>query len=158
MVFEVGDKAIHLVHGLGEIVKIEDKTVHDHMVSCYVFQTSSLTVWVPVDVENQHNLRAPKSKREFEDLFTVLQSPNEPLPEDHLKRKKQLLELLKDGQLKSICRVVRDLSDHSNKIKLNDVDKAILDRAINSLLVEWMYSHSVPLPEAQEKMAEFLNS
>ncbi len=155
MDFNIGDEVIHLVHGLGEIENIEDKTVHDHIASCYVFRTPSLTVWVPV--EDQHSLRAPKSKSEFEKLISVLQSPNEPLPEDHLKRKKQLLELVKDGQLTSICRVVRDLSEFSNTIKLNDSDKSILDRAINSLLVEWMYSLSVPLPQAQKKMAEFLS-
>ncbi len=158
MDFQIGDKAIHFTHGLGEIENIEEKTVHDQVVSCYVFRTPSLTAWVPVDAEDRQNLRAPKSKREFKKMFLTLQSPNEPLPDDHVKRKKQLLELLKDGQIKSICRVVRDLSDYSNTIKLNDVDKSILDRAINSLLVEWVYSLSVPLPQAQEKMAEFLSS
>ncbi len=156
MDFNSGDKAIHLVHGLGYIADIEDKTVHDHIVSCYVFQTPSLTVWVPV--EDQHNLRAPKSKSEFEDLFPVLQNPNEPLPEDHLQRKKQLLELLKDGQLISICRVVRDLSDYGNTVKLSDIDKAIHERAINSLLVEWVYTFSIPMLQARKMMAEFLSA
>jgi len=158
MDFRIGDKAIHLNHGLGEIMDIEDKTIHKHIVSCYVFRTPDLTVWVPVDTEDQNNLRAPKSKREFEDLFQVLQIQNEPLPEDHLKRNKQLLEMLKDGKLSSICRVIRDLSDYSNDIKLSDMDKSILNRAKNSLLVEWVYSLSVPLPHAQKEMAALLNS
>lgn len=158
MVFQIGDKVIHLTHGLGEIIDIETKTVHNHYVSCYVFQSPRLTVWVPVKSEDQHNLRAPKSKGEFEDLFSVLESPNEPLPDDHLQRKNQLLELLKDGRLKSICRVVRDLSDYSKEIKLSDIDKSILNRAKNSLLVEWVFSLSVQLPHAQKEMATLLSS
>jgi RNA polymerase-interacting CarD/CdnL/TRCF family regulator len=158
MVFKIGDKVIHLNHGLGEIVEIEDKMIHDHIVSCYVFRTPHLTTWVPIDTVDRHNLRLPKSKREFKDLSSVLQSPNEPLPEDHLERKKHLLELMNDGQLNSICRVVRALSDLGNNTKLNEMDKSILERAKNSLLVEWMFSLSVTLSQAQHQMAELLDS
>ncbi|MBC8506221.1 MAG: hypothetical protein ISR58_22050 [Anaerolineales bacterium] len=160
MAFQIGEEVIHLNHGLGKISDIEEKMVHGETVSCYVFQTPSLTVWVPIDAEDRHNLRAPKSKKEFRKLFSVLQSPIEPLSEDHLKRKKQLSQLMNEGQLRSICRIVRDLTGFGKDkdIKLSDVDKSILERATNSLLVEWVYSLSVPLPHAQEKMAELLNS
>ncbi|MBC8509610.1 MAG: hypothetical protein ISR58_20565 [Anaerolineales bacterium] len=158
MVFQIGDKAIHLTHGLGEIVDIETKTVHNHYVSCYVFQTPFLSVWIPVKTKDRNSLRAPKSKSEFEDICSDLESPNDPLPGNILIRKKQLLEILKDGQLISICRVIRDLSDYSKEITLSDIDKSILDRAIKSLLVEWVFSLSVPLPQAQKEMAAMLSS
>ena len=158
MDFQIGDKVIHSIHGLGEVVQIEEKMVHDHVTSCYVVRTHNLTIWVPTDNGDQHSLRAPTSKGEFEKLFTVLHGPNEPLPEDRLERKRLLLELLKDGQLVSIFRVVRDLSSFStNKKKLSDEDKAILERAINSLLAEWVYSFSVPIAQARQKMGELLN-
>ena len=158
MVFQIGDKVIHSVHGLGEVVQIEDKMIHDHIQSCYVVRTHNLTIWVPVDNGDQHSLRAPSSKNEFENLFSVFHGPYEPLPEDRLERKRLLLDLLKDGQLSSIFRVVGDLSRFGNKRKLSDEDKAILERATNSLLAEWVFALSVPIAQARQQMGELLNS
>jgi len=158
MNFKIGEKVIHLNHGIGDVVDIEDKMVRDRTVSCYVVKTPSLTVWVPIDDGDRHSLRAPTSKREFKNLFSVLQGPVEPLPEDRLERKKKLLELLKSGQLNSICRVVRDLSSFGKERNLSEEDKITLHRAKDSLLAEWVYSLSVPLPQASQKMEELLNS
>ena len=158
MIFQIGEKVIHLKHGIGDIVKIEGKMVHDRKVSCYVVRTPTLTVWVPIEDEGQHSLRALTSKSEFKTIFSVLRGPNEPLPEDAHERKKQLLEILQSGQLISICRVVRDLSSYGYEKKLNDGDKSILQRAKDSLLAEWAFSLSVPLTQASKKMEELLNS
>lgn len=158
MDFQIGDKVIHSIHGLGEVVQIEEKTIHDHVKSCYVVRTHNLTIWVPVDNGDQHSLRAPSSKSEFENLFKVFHKPNEPLPEDRVERKRLLLDLLKDGQLSSIFRVVRDLTRFGNNRKLSDEDKAILERAMNSLLTEWVFSLSVPIAQARQQMGEMLNS
>ena len=157
MTFQIGEKVIHLNHGLGEIVDIEERKVHGENVRCYVFKSPSLTIWVPVTVETQNNLRAPTSKREFYKHVSVLKDSIEPLSEDHLQRKTQLTQLMNEGQLKSICRIIRDLSVFGRDVKLSDADKSILDRAKNSLLVEWVYTQSVPLPHAQEKMAELIS-
>ena len=158
MSFQIGEKVIHVNHGIGDIVKIEDKMVHDRNVSCYVVRTPTLTVWVPLDAGDRHSLRAPTSKREFKKLFSVLRGPSEPLPRDRLERKKQLLELLKSGKLKSICRVVRDLTSFGQERNLSEEDKATLQRAKDSLLAEWVFSLSVPLTQANQTMEELLNS
>jgi RNA polymerase-interacting CarD/CdnL/TRCF family regulator len=156
MGFQVGDQVIHLSHGLGKIVQIEEKIIHDRKTPCYVVCTRELTVWVPFDDPGRCTLRAPTTENEFEALFKVLNSPNEPLPDDRWERKTYLLEQLNDGQLISICRLVRDLSGYGRKKKLNDVDKAILDRAQNFLLAEWVFALSVPLSQARKKMGELL--
>ena len=83
--FQIGEKVIHVNHGIGDIVKIEDKMVRDRKVNCYVVRTPDLTVWVPIEDGDRHSLRAPTSKREFKKLFSILRGPNEPLPEDALE-------------------------------------------------------------------------
>ena len=158
MKFKIGAKVIHLNHGIGDVIDIEDKKVRDRIVSCYVVRTPSLTVWVPIDDGVRQSLRAPTSKREFKHLFTVLQGPVEPLPEDRLERKKKLLDLMKSGQLTSICRVVRDLTSFGSARNLSEEDKLTLHRAKDSLLAEWVYSLSIPLPQATQTMEEMLKS
>ena len=158
MAFQVGDKVIHLSHGLGDIVKIEDKTIHNSNVRCYEVRTSNLTVWVPVDAGTRHSLRDPTPRKEFTKLFAVLQEPAEALPEDRYERQKKLLAMLNDGQLISVCRVVRDLSNYASNKKLGADDKSILERARNSLLTEWVFSLSVPLSKADRALRELLDS
>lgn len=157
MAFQVGDKVIHASHGVGEIVRIEDKTLQGHSVYYYVVRTPALTVWVPVEEGSQHTLRAPASQSEFESYFAILSGPQVSLPGDRLERKKYLLDLLKDGQLSSLCRVVRDLSVFVSKNKFSDEDKGILERAKKLLLDEWVLTLSVSPAQARQKIGELLD-
>ena len=156
MGFHVGHKVIHWTFGLGEIVTIEEKPILNHPTSCYVFRTPDLTIWIPIDDLKQHSLRLPTSPEEFVKLFAILTSPGEKLLEDRVLRKDQLMARMKDGQLASICRVVRDLTHFKRNSKLNDQEKSILERALNSLLTEWTYSLGMPLNQAHQAMTNML--
>jgi RNA polymerase-interacting CarD/CdnL/TRCF family regulator len=156
MGFHVGDKVIHWAHGLGEVVRIEEKIVHDRPTKCYVVRTLSLTIWIPTDNLRQHSLRMPTPPEDFEHLFTILAEPGAKLLEDRVLRKDQLMAQMNDGQLASIFRVVRDLTHFKRSKKLNDGEKAILERAKSSLLTEWSYSLGTPMPQAQQAMMQLL--
>ena len=156
MSFQIGDKVIHWNHGLGEITRIEEMMVHECKTLCYVVNIRDLTIWVPFDEMGQRSLRVPTPGSEFENLFAILHSPDEPLPDDRWERKNLLLKQMKDGQLASMFQLVRDLSGYARKKRLNDDDKQILEHAKNSILTEWAFSLSVPISQARKKMAELL--
>ena len=156
MSFQIGDKVIHWTHGLGEIMCIEEKTISNQPTNCYVVNTQKLTIWLPIDDLPQHSLRVPTSPEEFVKLFDILTAPSEKLSNDRIQRKEQLMEQIKDGQLASICRVVRDLTQFGRSAKLNDQEKSILEHATNSLLTEWAYSLEIPFSQAQTALADLL--
>lgn len=156
MNFQIGDTVIHWSYGLGEIADIEEKVIQDRLTKCYVLRTSDLTIWIPINDQPQQSLRMPTSPDEFTTLFEILSAPSEKLLEDRVQRKDQLMSQMKDGQLASICRVVRDLTHFKQSSKLNDQEKSILERAINSLLTEWTYSMGMPLSQAQQAMVNML--
>lgn len=156
MVFNIGEKVIHWTYGLGEIIRIEEKTIHGHLTNCYVLQTASLMIWVPIDEQNQVSLRVPTAPDNFDDLFAILRSPGEPLPEDRVERKDYLFGRLKDGRLASICEVIRDLHHYKRASKLNDQEKSILEQSVNSLLTEWTYSTGIPRAQAERTMNRLL--
>lgn len=156
MGFQIGDKVIHWSYGLGEIVHIEEKIIRDHPTNCYVVRTSDLTIWIPITDLQQQSLRVPTPPDEFVTLFAILTGPSEKLLEDRALRKDQLMAQMKDGQLASICRVVRDLTHFKQSTKLNEQEKSILERAMKSLLTEWTYSLGLPLSQAQQDMANLL--
>lgn len=157
MEFQIGEKVIHWTYGLGEILRIEEKTIRGQLESCYVFCTRDLTIWIPINNnDDQCSLRRPTPPEEFERLFSILTGPGEQLDGDRLQRKTQLMSQIKDGQLSSICKVVRDLTHFKRSTKLNDQERSILERTVNSLLTEWTYSLQVPLSQAQQDMAAML--
>jgi CarD family transcriptional regulator len=156
MDFHIGDKVIHSTYGMGEIVHIEEKVIHDCPTNCYVVRTNELTIWIPINDLHQHSLRTPTLPDEFVRLFSILTSPGEALPEDRLLRKDQLIAHMKNGQLASICHVVRDLTQFKRIKKLSEQEKSILERAMNSLLTEWIYSLGVSQYQAQQAMTKML--
>ena len=158
MSFHIGDKVIHCTFGLGEITQIEEKTINGHPTSCYVVNISDMTIWIPMDDLQQNSLRVPTPPEEFVRTLPILTSPNEVLQEDRVLRKNQLMDQLKDGQLASICRVVRDLTHYQRNSKLNDQERSILDRAVKSLLTEWTVSLGLPFNQAHQAMESMLQS
>ena len=156
MVYHVGDKVIHWTYGLGEIVDVEEKNIDGKPTNCYVVRVINMMIWIPINDLQQRSLRVPTPPEEFESLFAILTAPCEKLQEDRMQRKNQLMAQLKDGELASICRLVRDLTNYKRSAKLSDQERSILERAINTLLTEWSYSLEIPLNEAQQAMAELL--
>jgi RNA polymerase-interacting CarD/CdnL/TRCF family regulator len=156
MSFHVGDKVIHSTHGLGEIVLIEEKPIREHSTNCYVFRANDLMVWIPIDEARQPSLRLPTTPNDFEKLFAILTGPNEDLPQDRALRRDLLIMRMRDGQLASICQVIRDLIGFKRSSKLNDQERSILERAMNSLVIEWSYSMGVSMIQAQQEMTNLL--
>lgn len=158
MGFQIGAKVIHCTFGFGEIIKIEEKMINGKLENCYVVQMSDMTIWVPQEDSSPTTLRAPTSSEKFIETLPILTSPTEILVEDRVERKKQLSDQLKDGQLSSICRVVRDLTSYQRKSKLNDQERSILDRAVKSLLTEWTYSMGTTQLQAHQAMESMLGN
>lgn len=158
MGFRIGDKVIHCSFGLGDITQIEEKNINGTPTRCYVVRISDMTIWVPTDEMQQNSLRTPTPPEEFVRTLPILTSPNEALQEDRILRKNQLMDQLKDGQLASICRVVRDLTHYQRNSKLNDQERSILERAVKSLLTEWTVSLGLPFNQAHQAMESMLQS
>lgn len=156
MDYHVGDKVIHWNYGLGEIVSIDEKFIHDRQMLCYVVRTRDLTIWVTADEPGKSSIRLPTPGNDFENLFAILRSPGTLLPVDRFERKTCLTERMKDGKLASICSVIRDLVFYRREKKLNDYDKSTLERAKSFLLTEWMYSLAVSQVQANTKLMDLL--
>jgi RNA polymerase-interacting CarD/CdnL/TRCF family regulator len=158
MEYLVGDKVIHWNYGLGEIVEMDEKFIHERQRLCYVVRVGDLSLWVTADEPGMSKLRRPTPKSDFEDLFAILRSPGDPLPVDRFDRKTHLMERMKDGDLASICCVIRDLALCRREKRLNDNDRSTMDRAQSFLLAEWMYSLSVSLAQANRDLMQLLGA
>jgi RNA polymerase-interacting CarD/CdnL/TRCF family regulator len=156
MNFQVGDRVVHWTYGPGEVIQLDEKALSGQIETYYVVQIRDMTLYVPINDDGQTSLRLPTPSAEFESLFTILKSPEEPLSGDRWERKNQLIEQMRDGRLESICKVIRDLVAFRKLKKLNDYDAAILERAQNFLLNEWQVSLGIPRTQAEHELHRLL--
>ena len=159
MSFEVGDIVVHRSYGPGEVIELDEKTLSGQAQRYYVvkIQDQDMTLWVPVDDDDAStSLRPPTPAAEFDKLFTILKSAGQPLSNDRLERKNQLQSKMRAGDLESICYVIRDLNSVNRVKKLNSADAALMDRAQNLLLNEWIVSLNISLSDAQDQLRELL--
>jgi RNA polymerase-interacting CarD/CdnL/TRCF family regulator len=158
MNFHVGEPVMHWTCGFGHVVGIEERILSDKKILYYAVKVRDLTVWVPIDDQLESRLRAPTSADEFKNLFDILTGTGEPLPDNRQERKLQLVERLKDGQAKSLCRVIRDLAYYQRVHSLNETDQNLMKRTRDALLGEWGFALSISTFEAELKLRHMLTS
>jgi RNA polymerase-interacting CarD/CdnL/TRCF family regulator len=154
--FQAGDNVIHWAYGPGKIVKVEEKQVDNETLQYYKVQVNDLTIWVPLKETEKQRLRNPTPAREFKKLVKILSKGGEPLSEDRLKRKAELLGRLQAGKIDATCKVIRDLVCFARLKKLSESDSAILERAEKFLLDEWVISLETTPSDAREAMSRLL--
>ena len=160
MGFHKGDMVMHWMHGMGQIVDLEERTLEGSKTVYYVVQLRDMTVWVPADSKVGTRLRAPTPKLRFERLLPILSRPSEPLPQDRVERKTRLLELLQDGRPESLCQVIRDLSAYQKQLgkPMNDHDQMVLTQSRNILLGEWGFVLAITHAQAEHELYRLMTA
>lgn len=156
--FQVGDKVIHWVYGLGEIINLDKKVLDGHADMYYVVQIRDLTLWVLMNGAADNSLRYPTSPNEFPEIFRLLASPGESLSTNSFIRKNQLMEILQNRTLESICQVIRDLTYYKQNNKINENDNSTMERARNFLLDEWSTALCISTQQAEHELKGLLKS
>jgi len=158
MNFHAGDSVMHWTHGLGKVVRLQEMTFSNKKILYYAIQIGDMTVWVPADDMLETRLRFPTHAAEFKRLLSILSHPGEPLPADHLERKKLLLGWLRDGRVESLFRVICSLLTFRHLRPLNDNDQALMKRSQNALLGEWSFTMSITLAQAEKDLHHLVTS
>jgi CarD family transcriptional regulator len=158
MQFQVGDRVVHPIHGVGKVKSITQLGfVGDRVLPYYEVVTGAATVWVPVESEGLPRLRAIVSKASLAECRRLLTSDPTPLARSHKIRQVEISTRLKDGSLPSRCAVVRDLRAHSWTKPLGEVEDALLRRIANAVRDEWAASEGVAANKAMLEIEALLD-
>jgi len=157
MDFKIGDRVVHCTHGLGQVLAIEERAINDNTALYYMVQLADLTIWVPANENLKNLLRFPTTEVGFRESLSLLSGPAEQLPDDRLQRNLQLLEMLKDGEAKSLCKVIRDLAAYRHARTWSEYDNDLMKRAQKSLIGEWSFILSVTPPQAEVELYRLLS-
>ena len=157
MDFQIWDRVVHCAYGLGQVLAIEERSYNNSTILYYMISVADLIVWVPADDNLKNRLRHPSGAKEFRKSLSILEGPAQPLPQDRRQRTLQLQEILKDGRVESLCRVIRDLGAHRTDRNWNEHDQALMKRVQNALIGEWSFILSITSMEAEVELRRLLS-
>jgi len=140
MNYEIGDTVVHWTHGLGKVIAIDEMHVAGIMQKYYVVEAELLKLWIPIEEGKQCSIRLPTQRVQFMQLIRTLQTPADQLTDNPFKRKIELRGRIQERTLSGLCNLIRDLTERSHRHSLNQNDSAVLFRAEEYLLDEWVLS------------------
>lgn len=146
MEFQVGEKAVHPAHGVGEVTSIEKREIAGTKKSFYILKIadSGMTVMVPTDGVERLGLRNVISKRDAKKVLDVLKSDEVAVTSQPWNRRyREYMEMLKSGSPFEVAKVLRDLSRLRGEKDLSFGERRLLEQARNLLVAELALARGV---------------
>ena len=140
--FSVGDHVVYPLQGVGVIKRVEERMFRGAETLYYVIylDISDMTVMIPVDKSAEMGIRAIVPQAEADAAIQTITSKYEPMPVDWKARYQMNVDLLREGSIASIAKVVQALY-HRSKIKELPVqERKLYDNALRLLIDETAYS------------------
>ena len=155
--FEIGDRVVHPQHGVGQIIRLEEREFERGDTRRYyeIHIPVGSTVWVPVDLPNS-GLRRLAYKSELVHCRDILQARPLPLTEDGRVRQATLVQHLKQGTIVAQCEVVRDLSAFVAHKPAYGTITAFLEAMMRVLCQEWAIVEGISMSEAMSEIKSLL--
>ncbi len=155
--FEIGDTVVHPQHGVGQIVKLEDREFERGETRRYyeIEIPGGSTVWVPVDLPNS-GLRSLARKSELIHCREILMAHPRPLTEDGRVRQTDLVARLKQGTIVAQCEVVRDVSAFVAHKPSYGALTAFSEAMLRVLSQEWAAVEGITISEAVAEISSLL--
>ena len=157
MRFKAGDSVVHPVHGVGNIVKIEERRLAEEEKRLYyVLKANKSTVWIPVNAHGAPPLRRLTPKRDLKRYRTLLKAQPGRLNKDHRKRRAEVSERVRKGSFRALCEAVRDLTACGWRKSLSEADADLLKQISAQLYREWAAAGGMTVSEATQEIRALL--
>lgn len=157
LTFKIGERVVHPQHGVGDIVKLEDREFERGKVHRYyeISIPGGSTVWVPVDLSDS-GLRRLANKSALAHCREILASKPMPVTEDGRVRQSELVARLKQGTIAVQCEVVRDLSAFVAHKAAYGTITVFLEATLRVLCQEWALVEGISTADAAVQISLLL--
>lgn len=150
-----GSKIFHSLHGLGTVEAVEEKIVlgRPTRFSIGSFGDDGLKIMINMDRKDSM-VRPVVEDEEVPNIMHYLQTYETDLPSKAPTRYSHNLSKLKNGDVYSLCEVVKSLTDLSNRRKLSPKDQTMLEKSRRHLAEELGYVRDVDAAEMEQMIDE----
>ena len=156
--FQIGEHVVYPLQGVGVIKDIKERIVRNVPVLYYVIYVdiSDMTISIPVDKVKDSGVRAIVSKEVALQALESISAKYEPVAVDWKARYQMNVDLIKEGSIFSIAKVVQGLY-HRSKIKELPVqERKLYDNAIRLLIDECSYALDKDQKEIEKTVFSYL--
>jgi len=158
--FSLGDTVVHPIFGAGFItgqkkMRLLDKNLEYFEIE--ILGNNETKVLVPVENAASSGLRHAMSDDELDEVWRVLSSTAEELPDDNKKRTQVLKQRFETHEIFQITTLIRDLEWRKSQGKrIDTTGRKIYDKAMDFLVREIAVVQDVKMQSAQSKVKEVL--
>jgi CarD family transcriptional regulator len=137
--FEVGDKAVYPVHGVAEVVALEQRDIGGSKTPVYILKIidTGLKIMVPTTNAGSVGLRDLINSKQVKEVYSILKSRDVPRDTQTWNRRyREYMEKIKTGSVFEIAEVLRDLSVLRMTKELSFGERKMLETARGLLVKE----------------------
>jgi CarD family transcriptional regulator len=158
--FNVGDKAVHPSHGVGEVTAIEQREIAGTRATFYILRIldNSMKVMVPKSAASQVGLRAIMSDAEANDILATMRAREVAVDVQPWSRRFRVYtEMIKSGSAGEIAKVLRDMNRLKFDKELSFGERRLLDQARSLLLKELAFAKRKTEAEMAEEIRKIFS-
>jgi CarD family transcriptional regulator len=155
--FAVGDKAVYPVHGVAEIVALENREIGGSNTSVYILKVldTGMRIIVPTTNAGSVGLRDLITSKQVKEVYEILRARDIPRDTQTWNRRyREYMEKIKTGSVFEIAEVMRDLCVLRGTKELSFGERKMLDNARGLLIKELALAKNV----SEDKIAEEIDA
>lgn len=158
--YQLGDKVVYPMHGVGRIDSIEKKVVLGKKAEFYIINiiNSGMKVMIPVDNADRIGLRSIIQKKEIKKVLTIIKQENVVTEDDWKLRYQNNIDKVKSGSIFVVAEVTRDLYRRGRGKELSIMERKLYENAYQLLIHEIALAKDVAVEEAGNLISEALSS
>ncbi|PKL18373.1 MAG: transcriptional regulator [Spirochaetae bacterium HGW-Spirochaetae-5] len=158
--FNVGDKIVYPMHGVGEIEGIEKKVVLGKRNEYYMITiiSNGMKVMIPVSNAKEIGIRSIIPKKDIKKVMAILATEAEAIEEDWKLRYQNNIDKVKSGSIYEVAEVARDLFKRGSEKELSIMERKLYENAYQLITYEVAMSKNIAIDEAGNIVSEALSS
>jgi CarD family transcriptional regulator len=137
--FSVGDKAVYPVHGVAEVVALEQRDIGGNKTPVYILKIleTGMKIMVPTINAGSVGLRDLITAKQVKEVISILKSRDIPRDTQTWNRRyREYMEKIKTGSVFEIAEVMRDLCVLRTSKELSFGERKMLETARGLLVKE----------------------
>lgn len=151
---KVGDKIVYPANGVGIIDEIKTMEISGTRQEFFVIRifADNSKIMIPKDNLEEVGIRTLISHEEMAQIFDILEneSPDLELSTKWSKRQREYQEIIKNGTIFDISRILKSLSELQQEKELSYSEKKIFENVKRMLISEIVHVKNIEPEEAEE--------
>ena len=159
--FSVGDKAVYPVHGVAEVVALEQRDIGGSQTPVYILKIldTGMKIMVPTINAGSVGLRDLITSKQVKEVYSILKSRDIPRDTQTWNRRyREYMEKIKTGSVFEIAEVLRDLQRLKGDKELSFGERKMLDTARTLLIKEIAVATKSKEVKIEEKLDRIFTS